>query len=41
MSSWMELFLNLIGYGGFVLVASRHRAGCDDDEFDGPRNRAA
>jgi hypothetical protein len=23
MSSWLELLLNIIGYGGFVVVASR------------------
>ncbi|WP_157681685.1 hypothetical protein [Bradyrhizobium sp. ORS 285] len=24
MASWLELLFNIIGYGGFVLVASRH-----------------
>ena len=25
MASWLELFLNIIGYGGFIAVASLHR----------------
>jgi hypothetical protein len=25
MSSWLELILNVIGYGGFMVLASRHR----------------
>ena len=25
MASWLELILNIIGYGGFVAVASLHR----------------
>lgn len=25
MESWLELLFNLIGYGGFVVIASRHR----------------
>lgn len=24
MPSWLELVLNIIGYGGFVVIASRH-----------------
>ncbi|WP_257164561.1 hypothetical protein [Bradyrhizobium sp. SRS-191] len=24
MASWLELLFNIIGYGGFVLIASRH-----------------
>jgi hypothetical protein len=25
MASWLELVLNIIGYGGFIAVASLHR----------------
>jgi hypothetical protein len=25
MASWLELILNIVGYGGFVVLASRHR----------------
>lgn len=25
MASWFELFLNIIGYGGFIVMASSHR----------------
>ncbi|MGY3452562.1 hypothetical protein [Bradyrhizobium sp. USDA 4353] len=25
MASWLELLFNIIGYGGFVLIASRHQ----------------
>jgi hypothetical protein len=31
MSSWLELVLNIIGYGGFVVLASWHRAPPVDD----------
>jgi hypothetical protein len=31
MSSWLELVLNIIGYGGFVLLASWHRPPPVDD----------
>ena len=24
MASWLELLFNIIGYGGFVVIASRH-----------------
>jgi hypothetical protein len=26
MASWLELLFNIIGYGGFVVIASRHHA---------------
>nr|WP_256374558.1 hypothetical protein [Bradyrhizobium sp. ORS 278] len=37
MASWFELLVNIIGYGGFVVIASRHHGvgsapdGCRDD----------
>ena len=34
MSSWLELLLNIIGYGGFVVVASCGRPHSDDASPD-------
>lgn len=31
MASWFELFLNIIGYGGFIVMASSHRPQTVDD----------
>lgn len=31
MSSWLELLLNIVGYGGFIVIASRHHAHTSDD----------
>jgi hypothetical protein len=31
MASWLELFLNIIGYGGFIAVASLHRPAAAED----------
>jgi hypothetical protein len=32
MASWLELVFNIIGYGGFVMVASLHRPLISDDQ---------
>jgi hypothetical protein len=32
MASWLELVLNIIGYGGFVVVASLHRPLISNDQ---------
>ncbi|WP_283806106.1 hypothetical protein [Bradyrhizobium sp. ORS 375] len=34
MASWFELLVNIIGYGGFVVIASRHHAGGADATAD-------
>jgi hypothetical protein len=31
MASWLELVLNIIGYGGFIAVASLHRPAVAQD----------
>jgi hypothetical protein len=31
MASWLELILNIIGYGGFITVASLHRPSLSED----------
>jgi hypothetical protein len=31
MASWLELFLNIVGYGGFVVLASLHRPSIAED----------
>jgi hypothetical protein len=31
MASWLELFLNIVGYGGFVVLASLHRPSISED----------
>ena len=35
MASWLELICNIIGYGGFVILASRHPRCLSDDAAHG------
>ena len=34
MASWLELLLNIIGYGGFITVASLHRPLSEDSSHE-------
>ena len=34
MASWLELLLNIIGYGGFVVLARWHPASHAEDTHD-------
>ncbi|MGJ4996420.1 hypothetical protein ACQR0Z_18505 [Bradyrhizobium sp. HKCCYLS3077] len=38
MASWLELFFNILGYGGFVAIASLHHG--SDDAQGAPGLRA-
>ena len=38
MATWLELLLNLIGYGGFIAMASLHRPAAVDESADEVRD---